>query len=166
MKKIIALIFLSAAFMFSCSKGEENLNNPVDNVKKGIGDVPGTGDRLIMFGTYCKPCDCDGDGETDGCDGDKGICLIVRFGIDNQQRPLNDRIGVGRFTFNGLGNDIILSMEEDATPPDPNVDQYFHVNEDMIIPEDVIAGGYVIEQGVYPIDYSTNLLGDVVLSSN
>ncbi len=170
MRKILTSL-ICVSLLISCSKeGNDVLYNDVTseeiNTHNAIGDPPGKGDRLIKFGTYSKPCDCNGDGSTDGCDGDRGICLIIRFGIDDKVRPLGDRIGVGEFTFNGLGNDIVLSMKEDGTPPNQNVDKFFHVNEDLHISADIIPGGYVIKQGIYEIDYSNNPLGDVVFSTN
>lgn len=168
-KLFLAIAGLGAIVIVACEKSEISMNQEAsidESLSKAPGEVPGPRERTFIFGTRSKPCDCDGNNDgNDGCDGTRGICIIIHFGIDGGNRPLGENIGLGSFTFTDPGKDIRLSILEDQSVINPLLDTLFTVQSDMPIPEAIIAGGYTIKQGVYPIDYSRNPLGEVVLKS-
>lgn len=117
------------------------------------------GNRIrIIFGTRSHP-----NGSGDGCEGEKGICLIITRG----GALSSERLGSGEISEeNGR---LFLNITEDPSPAMDD-EKTFLVAEDKVLPEDVAQElGYnrvTIRKGTYRLDKSKNPLGSVYLNAN
>jgi hypothetical protein len=113
----------------------------------------------IIFGTRVHPSD---DGK--GCEGDKGICLIV---ITKDLRIQGTDLGEAQ--VEEIDGHIRLSIQRD---PDPVMDHEntFYLYSDKPLPPDVaMAFGYreiTLKKGEYRIDKSDNPLGTIKIDAN
>lgn len=113
----------------------------------------------IIFGTRVHPSD---DGK--GCEGEKGICLIVTTKDLRTQGT-----ALGEAQVEEVDGHIRLSIQRD---PDPAMDHEntFYLYSDKRLPADVaLAFGYreiILKKGEYRIDKSDNPLGTVKIDAN
>jgi len=116
------------------------------------------GNRIrIIFGTRSHP---NGDGT--GCEGEKGICVIITRG----GALSGERLGSGEISEeNGR---LYLNITRDPSPATDD-ENTFLVAQDKMLPTEVAQElGYnrvTIRKGTYRLDKSKNPLGDVYLNA-
>lgn len=116
------------------------------------------GNRIrIIFGTRSHP-----NGSGDGCEGEKGICLIITRGGASG----SDRLGTGEISEE-YGR-LFLNITEDPSPAMDH-ENSFLVAEDKELPKELVKElGYsrvTIRKGTYRLDKSKNPLGSVYLNA-
>jgi hypothetical protein len=113
----------------------------------------------IIFGTRSHPAP-----EGNGCEGDKGICIIVRAG----ERINSQYTGEAEISMQSDGK-LYFNILRDNGPAEAFED-VFYVHEDKPLPIDVAEElGYnavTIRKGEYRLDTSRNPLGTVLLHVN
>lgn len=116
------------------------------------------GNRIrIIFGTRSHP-----NGSGDGCEGEKGICLIITRGGASS----SDRLGSGEISEE-YGR-LFLNITEDPSPAMDH-ENTFIIAQDKSLPKEVAEEmGYsrvTIRKGTYRLDKSKNPLGSVYLNA-
>ncbi|MBL7922937.1 MAG: hypothetical protein JNL88_01930 [Bacteroidia bacterium] len=117
-----------------------------------------SGNRIrFIFGTRCHPV---GDGK--GCEGEKGICIILNF----KDKIYFSNSGQGEMeVINGRIQFSILSDHSPAAADEND----FYVYEDKVVPvelaEELGYNSIVIKRGVYKLDKSRNPLGVAQLNA-
>ena len=116
------------------------------------------GNRIrIIFGTRSHP-----NSSGDGCEGEKGICLIITRG----GASASDRLGSGEISEE-YGR-LFLNITEDPSPAMEH-ENSFLVAEDKTLPKELARElGYervTIRKGTYRLDKSKNPLGSVYLNA-
>ena len=116
------------------------------------------GNRIrIIFGTRSHP-----NGDGNGCEGEKGICLIITRGeIIN-----SESLGTGEMSEE-YGR-LFLNITQDPSPAMDH-ENSFVVAEDKVLPKELAqALGYnkvTIRRGTYRLDKNKNPLGSVFLNA-
>lgn len=111
----------------------------------------------FIFGTRSHP-----NGTGDGCDGDKGICIIIRA---NQNRISISNPGVAEASINQ--GKLEFKIIEDASPATADENYFYVYSEKVLDPESSRALGYeqvTILPGKYPLSKKTSRYGSAVLS--
>ena len=112
----------------------------------------------VVFGTRARP-----NGTGDGCEGDKGTCIIINF----RDKVAIDNPGIAEIAVKN--NYVEWSILEDASPAS-EFEDVFHVYEAKEIPRDVCRElGYdriVLLPGEYRLDKSNNRLGKVLIKAD
>jgi len=113
----------------------------------------------IIFGTRSHPAP-----EGNGCEGDKGICIILRAG----ERISSQYTGEAEISMQSYGK-LYFDFLRDSGHAEVFEDG-FYVHEDKPLPSDLaLELGYdalTIRKGEYRLDTSRNPLGTVLLNVN
>lgn len=117
-----------------------------------------SGERIrFVFGTRSHP-----DASGTGCEGDKGICIILTF----RARYAIQNPGVAEISIEN-GN-VKINIIEDASPAEDH-ENTFYVYEPKEVPQEIARElGYeriVIQPGHYYLNKSKNPLGSALLKA-
>ncbi len=111
----------------------------------------------LIFGTRSHP-----NASGDGCDPDKGICLI--FG--SSTKIVDPTLGIAEIQFER--GQLKFNIISDPSPAEGN-ENIFFVYEDKILPqessEQLGFSKVIVRKGEYRLDKSRNRLGTVMLNA-
>ncbi|MFM2134819.1 MAG: hypothetical protein RL021_219, partial [Bacteroidota bacterium] len=121
----------------------------------------------ITFGTKCHPDD------NGGCDGDKGICIIIEIknaeGLFRETDPrpaLGDDMAMAELACTDAAHirlDILAQQSDVVNGPYFTVEQPVALNAELVTKLGLQYA--VIQPGRYSVDYSTRRFGTVLLDA-
>lgn len=159
MKRSGILFLAMALFLFSCEEETKEAIEDKNETRKTqsksgsqeSGDVKAAGGgTTIIFGTKCCPNE-----DATGCEGDKGICLIIKSEVAGADAELGEGEGLADVSVTRDGK-ILFGIKKDYYKG--NKGDRFHVRDDHEMSQEVArALGYdqvILQEGSYKVDYS------------
>lgn len=159
MKRSGILFFVMTLFLLSCEEEAKEAIEDKNETRKTqskspsqeSGDVKAAGGgTTIIFGTKCCPNE-----DATGCEGEKGMCLIIKTEVAGADAEPGEGEGLADASVTRDGK-VLLGIKEDYY--EDNKGDEFHVREDHELSREVArALGHervILQEGAYRVDYS------------